>query len=124
MLILLSVKSTKLKFITRRINMRMLIKATIPTEKGNASLVDGSMMTSFESILEDLKPEAVYLTIENGARTMLLIINMEESSEMLGIVEPLFLSMGAHLTLTPVATAEDFEKAGPGLGEVIQKYAS
>ena len=104
--------------------MRMLIKATIPTEKGNASLVDGSMAANFESILEDLKPEAVYLTIENGSRTMLLIINMEESSDMMGIVEPLFLAMEAHITLTPVATAEDFAKAGPGLGAVIEKYAS
>ena len=104
--------------------MRMLIKATIPTEKGNASLADGSMTASFGSILEDLKPEAVYLTIENGARTMLLVINMEESSDMMGVVEPLFLSMGAHITLTPVANAEDFAKAGPKLGEVIEKYAS
>ena len=46
--------------------MRMLLKASIPTEAGSASLRDGSMMEKLGSILEDAKPEAVYFFIENG----------------------------------------------------------
>tara|TARA_B100000949_G_C13998028_1_gene332008 strand:- start:130 stop:255 length:126 start_codon:yes stop_codon:yes gene_type:complete len=38
----------------------MLLKAIIPTDAGNASLKDGSMMETLESILGDANPEAVY----------------------------------------------------------------
>ena len=103
--------------------MRMLLKAIIPTEAANAGIRDGSMMANLGKVTEDLKPEAVYFTLEKGKRAMLMIINMEESSELVGVVEPLFLSMGAHVTLTPVLNAEDFEKAGPGLGAIIEKYS-
>ncbi len=43
--------------------MRMLLKASIPTEAGNAGIRDGSMMENLGSILEDAKPEAVYFFI-------------------------------------------------------------
>ena len=58
--------------------MRMLLKASIPTEAGSASLRDGSMMEKLGSILEDAKPEAVYFFIENGKRTCLMIFDMNE----------------------------------------------
>ena len=103
--------------------MRMLLKAIIPTEAANAGIRDGSMMANLEKVAEDLMPEAVYFTLEKGKRAMLMIINMDDSSELVGVVEPLFLSMGARVTLTPVLNAEDFEKAGPGLGAIIEKYS-
>ncbi len=40
--------------------MRMLLKASIPTKTGNASLKDESMTEKLSSILKDTKPEAVY----------------------------------------------------------------
>ena len=58
--------------------MRMLLKASIPTEAGNAGIRDGSMMEKLGSILEDAKPEAVYFFIENGKRTCLIIFDMNE----------------------------------------------
>ena len=58
--------------------MRMLLKASIPTEAGNAGIRDGSMMENLGSILEDAKPEAVYFFIENGKRTCLMIFDMNE----------------------------------------------
>ena len=78
--------------------MRMLLKASIPTEAGSASLRDGSMMEKLGSILEDAKPEAVYFFIENGKRTCLIIFDMNEQSQLASVVEPWFLSMGADIT--------------------------
>ena len=102
--------------------MRMLLRASIPTEAGNAGLKDGSMMEKLGSILEDAKPEAVYFFIENGKRTCLMIFDMNEQSQFPAIVEPWFLSMGADITVVPVMNGEDFEKAGPSIGATIQKY--
>ena len=102
--------------------MRMLLKANIPTEEGNAGLKDGSMMESLNSILGDANPEAVYFYLENGRRTCMIIFEMNDVSQLPAVVEPWFLSMGADITLVPVMNGEDFEKAGPSLGATIQKY--
>ena len=102
--------------------MRMLLKASIPTEAGNAGIRDGSMMESMGSILEDTKPEAVYFFVENGKRTCLMIIDMDEQTQLPSAVEPWFLSMGADITMVPVMNGEDFEKAGPSIGATLQKY--
>ena len=103
--------------------MRMLLKASIPTEAGNAGIRDGSMMAKMGSILEDAKPEAVYFFIENGKRTCLMIFDMNEQSQLPAVVEPWFLSMGADITLVPVMDGEDFEKAGPSVGATVEKYS-
>ena len=102
--------------------MRMLLKASIPTEAGNAGIRDGSMMEKMGSILEDAKPEAVYFFIENGKRTCLMIFDMNEQTQLPAAVEPWFLSMGADITLLPVMNSDDFEKAGPSIAATIQKY--
>ena len=103
--------------------MRMLLKASIPTEAGNAGIRDGSMMENMGSILEDAKPEAVYFFIENGKRTCLMIIEMNEQTQLPSAVEPWFLSMGADITIVPVMNGEDFEKAGPSIGATLEKYS-
>ena len=103
--------------------MRMLLKASIPTEAGNAGIRDGSMMENMGSILEDAKPEAVYFFIENGKRTWLMIIDMNEQTQLPSAVEPWFLSMGAEITMVPVMNGEDFEKAGPSIGATLEKYS-
>ena len=103
--------------------MRMLLKASIPTEAGNAGIRDGSMMENMGSILEDSKPEAVYFFIENGKRTCLMIIDMNEQTQLPSAVEPWFLSMGADITIVPVMNGEDFEKAGPSIGATLEKYS-
>ena len=103
--------------------MRMLLKASIPTEAGNAGIRDGSMMENMGYILEDTKPEAVYFFIENGKRTCLMIIDMNEQTQLPSAVEPWFLSMGADITMVPVMNGEDFEKAGPSIGATLEKYS-
>ena len=102
--------------------MRMLLKATIPTESGNSALKDGSLNAKLDSILEDAKPEAVYFFLENGLRTCLVVFDMEDSSLLAAAIEPWFLSMDAKVTVVPVLNGEDFEKAGPSLGAAIEKY--
>ena len=102
--------------------MRMLLKASIPTNAGNAGLKDGSMVENLDSILGDANPEAVYFFIENGRRTCIMIFEMNDTSELPSVVEAWFLTMGADITLVPVMNGEDFEKAGPSLGATIQKY--
>ena len=38
--------------------MRMMLKFTLPVEKGNQAIKDGSLGKTLESIMKKLKPEA------------------------------------------------------------------
>jgi hypothetical protein len=40
--------------------MRMMLKFTLPVEKSNTAIHDGSLGKTMESILNKLKPEAAY----------------------------------------------------------------
>jgi hypothetical protein len=44
--------------------MRMMLKFTLPVEKGNAAFRDGSLARVLESIMNKLKPEAAYFGVE------------------------------------------------------------
>ncbi len=102
--------------------MRVLFKARIPTEVGNAAAREGELGEMIAKILEDQKPEAAYFTDENGMRCAYLILEIESSSEIPKISEPWLLSFNAEIELHPAMSAEDLEKAGPWIAEAVDKY--
>jgi hypothetical protein len=48
--------------------MRFMISARCPNEKLNALLKEGRFPQTFQSIMEELQPEAAYFTDVEGAR--------------------------------------------------------
>ena len=48
--------------------MRMMLKFTLPVEKSNTAVNDGSLGRTMESILSKLKPEAAYFMPLDGKR--------------------------------------------------------
>ena len=55
-------------------------------------IVDGSLASTINSIIADLKPEAAYFAEENGGRTGFLFVNLENSSQIPALAEPWFLA--------------------------------
>ena len=102
--------------------VRMLLKAQPDTASTNLSLKDGRLGDTLNSILADIKPEAVYFYVENGQRTAQIIFDLQDQADLPKITEPWFLAFGANVTVTPVLNGDDFVKAGPSLGDVAQKY--
>ena len=102
--------------------MRMLLKASIPVEAGNATIKSGTLGSSIESILAELKPEAAYFTLDNGMRTAFIFLDIQDSSQLPAILEPWFLAFNANIELTPVMNGEDLGKAGPSIGAAVEKY--
>jgi hypothetical protein len=102
--------------------MRFMLSFRMPTETANAAIKEGTFPQTMQSIMEDLKPEAAYITDIDGARGGILIINMDDASESPGIAEPLFHALGATIKLQLVMTPEDLQKGTPALEQAAQKY--
>jgi hypothetical protein len=103
--------------------MRFLVKVNIPVESGNAAAKAGKLGSTIQSILADLKPEAVYFTDNNGQRAGYLFLDMQDASQIPAIAEPWFLAFNAAIEIHPVMTPDDLAKAGGGIENAVKKYA-
>jgi hypothetical protein len=103
--------------------MRMLLRVSIPVEAGNAAVKDGTLGTTIERILADLKPEAAYFFADDdGQRSGSVVFDMKDPSQIPGIAEPWFLAFNAKVSLRPVMTPQDLAKAGPSFGKVVKQH--
>jgi hypothetical protein len=103
--------------------MRVMLTFRIDPETGDALIKEGRLGETMESILEDLQPEAVYFTDVEGTRGGVVVVNMEDASQIPAMVEPLFLGVGATVQMHPVMTPEDLRgAAGEALQQMGQKY--
>ena len=102
--------------------MRFLLKVNIPVETGNAAAKAGRLEGTIQSILADLKPEAVYFTDDKGQRTAFIFLDMKDASQIPAIAEPWFLAFNAHVEFHPVMVPDDLMKAGPAIEQAVKKY--
>ncbi len=102
--------------------MRFLLKAELPVETGNKLVKDGKLSETLQTIMEDLKPEAVYFTASNGKRSAMVFFDMEDASQIPAVAEPWFLAFNASVELAPVMLMEDLQKAGPAIDQAVEKY--
>ncbi|MFC1762110.1 panthothenate synthetase [Planctomycetota bacterium] len=92
--------------------MRMLVSAKIPHETFNAAVRDGSADKKMKAILDDAKPEAVYFTEMQGHRCALMIVDMEDSTQVPALAEPWFLTFSADVEFHVLMGPDDLLKAG------------
>jgi len=90
----------------------MLLHARIPHEEFNAAVRDGSVGRKMKKILEEIKAEAVYFTEYDGRRGAIMIININDPSEVPKFAEPWFLSFNADVQFHIAMTPEELGRAG------------
>ena len=100
--------------------MRFLIEASMPVEKFNEAVRDGTAGEKLGRIIEDAKPESVYFCAKDGKRTALLVVNMANTSEIPRFAEPWFLYFNASIEVQPVMTPQDLQQAG--LDKLAKKW--
>jgi len=103
--------------------MRFLLKVNIPVESGNAAAKAGKLGATIQSILADLKPEAVYFTADNGQRAGFIFLDMQDASQIPAIAEPWFLAFNASVEIHPVMIPDDLTRAGSAIENAVKKYA-
>ena len=103
--------------------MRMLLRVSIPVEAGNAAAKAGTLGSTVEKILQDLKPEAAYFFADdNGHRSGSIIFDMKDSSEIPAVAEPWFLAFNAKVSFRPIMNPQDLAKAGPSISRAAEQY--
>ncbi|MFC9467353.1 hypothetical protein [Streptomyces coelicoflavus] len=96
--------------------MRVLLKATLDTEKANEAIRAGKLPEVISRTLDQLKPEAAYFGPLGGRRTALLVFDMQDSSELPPTGEPFFTELNAEVEVSPVMNADDLRKGLSQLG--------
>jgi len=103
--------------------MRMLLRVSIPVEAGNAAAKAGTLGSTVEQILADLKPEAAYFFADDhGQRSGSIVFDMHDPSQIPAVAEPWFLAFNAQVSLRPIMNPQDLAKAGPLIGEAAKRY--
>jgi len=100
--------------------MRFIMHVSMPVEKFNEALRDGSAAKKLGRILEDTKPEAAYFTAKDGKRGAYIIVNIANASDIPRLAEPWFLNFNATVEIMPAMIPEDLQKAG--LDEIAKKW--
>jgi hypothetical protein len=91
--------------------MRTMLRWTVPVEKGNAMIADGSMGTVIEAVMAKTKPEAAYFLAENGKRAGIVFFDLKEPADIPRIAELLFSGANATVEFVPVMNGDDLKKA-------------
>ncbi len=103
--------------------MRIMLKVGIPVEAGNAAAKAGKLGATIQSILADLKPEAVYFTDDGGRRTALVFLDLKDASQIPAVAEPWMLAFNASIECHPVMVPDDLAKATSAFDNAVKKYA-
>lgn len=90
--------------------MRVMLKVKMDVEKANQAIKNGRMPQLIEGLVGQIKPEAAFFGVEDGYRCGYFVFDMTDTSTMPVIGEPLFMELGAAITLSPVMNAEELRK--------------
>ena len=102
--------------------MRHVLVIELDTARANDSARTGKLGETIGSILAEQKPEAVYFTEIDGARTGIMIIDIPAASDIPGIAEPWFLAFDAKIGFHPAMVPADLEAAGASIAAAAQAY--
>jgi len=105
--------------------MRMSLRVSIPAETGNAAAKAGTLGSTIERILADLKPEAAYFYADDGGRRAgSIVFDLKDSSQIPAVAEPWFLAFNATLSLRPVMNPQDLASTQPSIAAAVQQFGS
>lgn len=92
----------------------------MPLEPFNSLVKQGTVGKVLGKIMEDLKPEAAYFTLEDGKRSALMVININKPGDYVKYAEPFFLQFNAQVKYDIVMSPEELRASG--IEEMGKKY--
>jgi len=99
----------------------MLMSVKFPHEPFNTLVRNGKAGEIIQQIINDLKPESIYFTEQDGTRGVVAIVSIDDQSQIPSFAEPFFLNFNADCKFRIAMSPEDLGKAG--LNELGKKWA-
>jgi len=90
--------------------MKFLLRMHMPTEYGNKMLQDPNFPKKLESLINQIKPEAVYFAPVEGERGIYVIVNLASADMIAGVAEPIWMALNCKLDFTPLMELSDLQK--------------
>jgi hypothetical protein len=102
--------------------MRCMMKVSIPVERGNEAVKDGTLGRTIEAMLTDLNPESAHFCDWDGQRTGFIVFDLKDPSQIPAVAEPWFIAFNAKLEFHPCMNLEDLRKASSGIERAAKNY--
>lgn len=96
--------------------MRVMAMITVPVERGNQAVKDGSIRKLFQAAAERWRPEAFYFGDFEGRRTGFIVFDMPDPSDIVPFTEPFFMGLNANVVVIPIMNADDLQKGMAKVG--------
>ncbi len=100
--------------------MKMLVNVFFPIEPFNSMVRNGTVGDILGRIIDDIKPESIYFTEQDGTRGAVMAVDIPDSSAVPSIAEPWFLNFEANCEFRIAMTPDDLMNAG--LDKLAEKW--
>lgn len=90
--------------------MRLMMRFSIPVERGNEAYKDGSMGPAIEAIVAETNAEAAYFTVEGGERTGYIVFETDDAAFLPKLNEAMFAALDAAIDIVPILTLDDLKR--------------
>jgi hypothetical protein len=91
--------------------MKMLVNIILPIEPFNSLVRAGKAGEILGRIIEDIKPESIYFSEQEGCRGAFMVVEVSDASQIPAIAEPWFLNFEASCEFRIAMTPDDLMKA-------------
>lgn len=89
----------------------MIVNVTCPIEPFNTMVRNGSAGEIIGRVVDDIKPESIYFTEQDGSRGAVMVVDVPDASAIPAIAEPWFLIFEAHCEFKIAMTPDDLTQA-------------
>jgi hypothetical protein len=91
--------------------VKMLMQIKMPNEDFNDAVREGEAARMIDRILEAANPEAVYFTELDGQRAAMMIVNVDDPSQLPSYAEPWYLEFDAEVEFKIAMTPDDLKRS-------------
>ncbi len=92
--------------------MRFIVEISLPTEKFNEAVRDGTAGEKVMRILDQTKAESAYFTSRNGRRGVIMIVEIADPAAIPRLAEPWHLLFDASVEFLPAMLPQDVWRSG------------
>ena len=97
--------------------MKFIVEVDMPLEPFSTFVRDGTAGQKIGEALGAIKPEAIYFTDNGVGRGAVMIVDIENYSQLPHVTEPLMLTFNASVHYRIAMAPEELQQAG------LEKYA-